>query len=79
MIWPKLFEKERRLILTSRLMGVEGRLQREGEVAHLVVYRVRDFTPDLDALGTSSRPKPRDLFEPDRWVTGLNQKSRDFR
>ena len=78
-IWPKLFEKERRLILTSRLMGVEGRLQREGEVAHLVVYRVRDFTPDLDALGTSSRPKPRDLFEPDRWVTGLNQKSRDFR
>ena len=29
-VWPQLFEKQRRLILSANMMSVEGRVQREG-------------------------------------------------
>jgi len=29
-IWPSLFEKQRRVILSSGMMAVHGRVQREG-------------------------------------------------
>jgi error-prone DNA polymerase len=39
-VWPDLFEHERRTILAASLLGVEGRLQREGEVVHVVARRL---------------------------------------
>ncbi len=50
-IWPRLFEKQRRLILTAAMLGVEGRIQREGDVVHLVAQRLTDLTPDLNSVG----------------------------
>lgn len=50
-IWPTLFEKQRRRILTTAMMGVEGRIQREGEVVHLVAKRLTDLTLDLNSVG----------------------------
>ena len=38
-VFKKLFDKYRKEILQSRLLMVEGRLQREGEVTHIVVRR----------------------------------------
>jgi error-prone DNA polymerase len=35
-IWPTLYEKQRRVILSAGMLGVHGRIQRVGEVAHLV-------------------------------------------
>jgi error-prone DNA polymerase len=49
-IWPKIFEAYRRVVLGARLLGVEGRLQREGDVIHIVSGRLKDLTPALSIL-----------------------------
>lgn len=49
-IWPKVFEKNRRAVLGSRLLAVRGEFQREGLVMHLIAREFCDFTPDLVAL-----------------------------
>ena len=50
-IWPNLCEKERRLILTASMIGVEGRVQREGEVIHVIASRLHDLSLELAGLG----------------------------
>jgi error-prone DNA polymerase len=49
-IWPKTFERHRRTVLTARLLGVEGTLQREGIVIHIVAHRLVDLSAHLHAL-----------------------------
>jgi error-prone DNA polymerase len=50
-VWPDRYEKQRRIILSAGMMGVHGRVQREGEVVHLVVHRVTDLSDQLATLG----------------------------
>ena len=50
-IWPQLFEAERRLILSASMLGVEGVVQREEEVIHLVARRLADLSPLLATVG----------------------------
>jgi len=50
-IWPKLFEKQRRVILAARMMAVHGRIQREGEVVHLVAHHLTDLSEALASIG----------------------------
>ena len=57
-IWPKLYEQQRRTILTASMLGVEGRIQREGEVVHLVAFKLHDLTPDLSSLGARGSAFP---------------------
>ena len=54
-VWRKLVEKQRRELLGSRLLGVEGKLQREGDVIQLVAHRLTDHTRLLGTLTTASR------------------------
>ncbi|HKG06054.1 MAG TPA: error-prone DNA polymerase, partial [Pedobacter sp.] len=49
-VFEKLFETYRKEILHSRLLMVEGRLQREGQVVHVIVSRCFDFTKILGKL-----------------------------
>ncbi len=49
-IFEKLFETFRKEILRSRLLMVEGRLQREGEVVHVIVQKCFDYTKLLKGL-----------------------------
>jgi len=49
-IWAKMFEKYRQVILSSKLLAVRGRLQIEGLVVHVVAEDFTDMTPDLIAL-----------------------------
>lgn len=49
-VFEGLFEKYRNEILQARLLGVEGKLQREGEVVHAIVRRCFDLTKLLDKL-----------------------------
>jgi error-prone DNA polymerase len=49
-IWPKVFEKQRRVILSARMMAVHGRIQREGEVVHLVVQHLTDLSEALASI-----------------------------
>lgn len=50
-VWTKVFEKFRRIILSSGMIAVKGRIQREGEVVHLVVYRITDLSSELASIG----------------------------
>ncbi|SBT09730.1 Error-prone DNA polymerase (fragment) [Candidatus Propionivibrio aalborgensis] len=50
-----LAERQRKELLGSRLLGVLGVLQCEGEVVHLIAKRLVDHTELLGSLHTSSR------------------------
>jgi error-prone DNA polymerase len=49
-VFEKLFDTYRKEILHSRLLMVEGRLQREGQVVHVIVSKCFDFTKMLGKL-----------------------------
>ncbi|GBR71486.1 error-prone DNA polymerase [Gluconobacter kanchanaburiensis] len=53
-VWPDMFEKYRRVVLSSRMLGVKGRLQKEGEVVHLVAREIIDFSALLADVGNRS-------------------------
>ncbi|MFT9289979.1 error-prone DNA polymerase [Gluconobacter oxydans] len=46
-VWKDLQEKYRRPLLASRLLACKGRLQKEGDVIHVVVLSLEDRTPSL--------------------------------
>ena len=54
-VWRDLGERQRRELLGARLLGVYGRVEREGEVVHVLAGRLVDLTPMLGALPTRSR------------------------
>jgi error-prone DNA polymerase len=57
-IWPKLYERQRRVILSAAMMAVHGRIQREGEVVHLVAHRVSDLSESLASVGSRDTTFP---------------------
>lgn len=50
-VWPSLFERQRRVLMTASMMGIHGKIQKEGEVVHLVAQKLFDFSSDLRNLG----------------------------
>jgi error-prone DNA polymerase len=54
-VWRDLSDRQRRELLGARLMGVYGRVEREGIVVHLLAGRLVDLSPLLGALETHSR------------------------
>ncbi len=54
-VWRDLGERQRRELLGARLMTVDGVIQREGEVVHLVARRLGDASALLGRLVTRSR------------------------
>lgn len=50
-IWPSLYERQRRIILAAGMIAVQGRIQREGEVVHLVANHLTDLSADLAGVG----------------------------
>ncbi|QFT57895.1 Error-prone DNA polymerase [Sulfitobacter sp. THAF37] len=55
-IWPKLFEAFRPVIMSARLMMVHGRVQTDGRVIHIVADRLEDRTARLDGLAAEKVP-----------------------
>ena len=56
-VWPKVFEAYRRIVMGSRLLGVAGKVQRVdstddigASVIHLVAERLWDCSADLDRI-----------------------------
>jgi error-prone DNA polymerase len=50
-VWPKVFEQNRRTILSAGMIAIRGRVQREGEVVHLVAQRLTDLSAELASVG----------------------------
>jgi error-prone DNA polymerase len=49
-VWPSLFEKRRRVVLSASMMAIQGKVQREGDVVHLIARQLDDLSGDLSAL-----------------------------
>ncbi len=54
-VWARLAERSRRELLFSRLMGVAGKIEKQGEVVHLIAGRLTDHTALLGDLEVPSR------------------------
>jgi error-prone DNA polymerase len=54
-VWPSLFDRFRREILTSKFLAVEGKLQREGLVVHIVAEKLANITHLAEKLDPESR------------------------
>jgi len=54
-VWRDLGERQRRELLSARLMAVYGSVEREGEVVHVIARRLADHSELLGRLGTKSR------------------------
>ncbi|VVT14750.1 error-prone DNA polymerase [Erythrobacter sp. EC-HK427] len=49
-VWPDLKEKQRRVVMGSRLMEVRGRVEYDDEVIHVIAQHMTDATHQLHAL-----------------------------
>jgi error-prone DNA polymerase len=49
-IWSSVFERQRRLILSTGMIGCRGRVQREGQVIHVVAEHLIDLSGLLRSL-----------------------------
>lgn len=56
-LWPDRFEANRRTVMTAAMLGVRGRMQREGEVIHVIADTLEDLTPMLHAIGDIDMPR----------------------
>ncbi len=54
-VWGNLAERQRREVLEARLLGVVGKIQREGKVLHVIATRLHDHSALLGELVTRSR------------------------
>jgi error-prone DNA polymerase len=71
-VWPDTFARYRQIVLKASLLAVEGRLQRENAVIHLVAQRMTDLSARLNALAAplhgilESEAPPAPPLEPPR-------------
>ncbi|MGD9966940.1 MAG: error-prone DNA polymerase [Hyphomonadaceae bacterium] len=73
-VWPKLFEQFRREVLGGRLVAIDGPVQSESGVIHVIAERVRDYTPmlaqlsaaglQMDAAGPTDEPRRASYQDP---------------
>jgi len=54
-VWRDLGERQRRELLSARLMAVHGSVERVGDVVHVIARRLADHSELLGKLGTRSR------------------------
>lgn len=54
-IWPDLGDRQRKTLLQSRLLSIVGKVQREGEITHVIAANLENYTPLLGRLKTESR------------------------
>ncbi|VVO75748.1 Error-prone DNA polymerase [Pseudomonas fluorescens] len=54
-VWRDLAERQRRVLVGSQLLKVDGRWEKEGEVRHLIAGRLSDLSELLDGISVRSR------------------------
>jgi error-prone DNA polymerase len=57
-VWPSVFESHRRIVLTAGMIACRGRVQREGQVVHLVAESIMDLTGLLRSVSEKEIPVP---------------------
>ncbi|SDB20481.1 error-prone DNA polymerase [Belnapia rosea] len=80
-VWPSLFERQRRLVLSAGMLACRGRVQREGEVTHVIANRLEDLSDLLrgvEARGGCHSPSDTHVPHP-QLGHGIRVPTRDFR
>jgi DNA polymerase III alpha subunit len=72
-IWPKIFDKFRRTILGSRLLGVKGKLQIESGAIHVIADKLTDLSVHLEQLGEALPPRSHFLATADEVRRPVNE------
>jgi error-prone DNA polymerase len=75
-VWPKVFENNRRIVMTSQFLLVRGKVERQGLVIHVVADALIDLTGELGALGDGEAALPNTSKQPTEG--SWKPKSRDF-
>ncbi len=57
-VWKDLFEKQRRLVLSSSMIACHGRVQQAEGVTHVVAERLEDLSGLLRSVGQRDTPFP---------------------
>jgi len=55
-VWPDVFEAQRKIVMGARLMVVHGVIQRDENIIHVVVRKLEDGTPLLRHLSDGLMP-----------------------
>jgi error-prone DNA polymerase len=76
-VWPGLFEKRRKVVLGSSMMAINGKVQREGEVVHLVAQQLFDLSEDLSSLGSLGGTFPLQAGRGDEFARGAGPDPRE--
>jgi error-prone DNA polymerase len=86
-VWPKVFERQRRIVLSATMISVRGILQRESDVIHVVAEDLTDLSGLLASVGRRNEQFPIEHGRgdqvthgggPDSRATGLGRKPRDL-
>ena len=57
-LWKDRFEAQRRLVLSAGMIACHGRVQREGEVIHVITERLEDLSDLLRSVGDRDEAFP---------------------
>jgi len=57
-LWADRFEKQRRLVLSAAMIACHGRVQREGEVVHVITDKLEDLSDLLRSVGDQNDAFP---------------------
>ncbi|GAC1339576.1 MAG: error-prone DNA polymerase [Acetobacteraceae bacterium] len=57
-LWPSVFERQRRLVLTASMIACQGRVQKESGVIHVVTERLIDLSALLREVAERDAPFP---------------------
>ncbi|HTI03128.1 MAG TPA: error-prone DNA polymerase [Acidisoma sp.] len=83
-IWPDVYEAHRAIILGARMLAIRGRVQKEGQVIHVIAEILTDLSPLLAQLGAEEARMPEALARADEVKRGgpggsIRVPTRDFR
>jgi error-prone DNA polymerase len=86
-VWPPVFERQRLLVMSASMLACRGKVQKEGEVIHVVADQLTDLSALLASVGQRDAGFPVERGRGDE-VTypnggdprerGLRVKTRDF-
>jgi error-prone DNA polymerase len=78
-IWPDVFDKQRKIVMGARLIAVDGIVQRDpdSEVIHVVARRVEDHSHMLRHLSEEVSSPPAQEHAPASWRPSAPRHPRD--
>ena len=79
-VWAKMFERHRRVVMNAKFLAVRGKIERSGIVIHVIAEDLVDLTPELALLSSGEAKMPntsKDVRE-GSWSPRWSPKSRDF-